>query len=144
MNWVERFFKLSLKDKLLLLEAAAYLTFWQLIVKVLPYSCYKSSLGKLTKDPVDTSVSSIELIKKIKKAIYSSSKYLPWSPVCFPQALAGKSMLKRRKIKSTFYLGVASNRSEKIIDLHSWLMCGNQTVTGGGVRHQFTVYKIYE
>lgn len=98
----------------------------------------------MTDNPVDTSVPSFDHIKKIKKAIYSASKYLPWHPLCFPQALTGKSMLNRRAIKTTFYLGASGKSSKKLIDLHSWLMCGDQAVTGGKLRHQYTVFKIYE
>ena len=145
MNWITRFFKLPLRDKLLLIEAIYYLTRWQLIVKISPFNWYKSFLGNLIDHPTGTNASQFEHNKRIKKAIHSASKYLPWKPVCFPQALTGKSMLKRRGIKTTFYLGAAvGNFSTKVIDLHSWLKCGDQTIAGGVISHQFTVFRIYE
>ena len=143
MNWFQRFFRLSLKEKALLVEASLYLSYWQLIVKLFPYNWYSSFLGREVEMPKGESRFSVEEIKPIKKAIASGSKYLPWKPVCFPQALAAKSMLKRRGMQSTLYLGAAAHQL-KIIDLHSWLNCGSYTVTGGTLKSKYKAVKVYQ
>lgn len=47
------------------------------------------------------------------------------------QAIAAQRMLRRRRIASTLYLGVASNREKKdAIVAHAWLRAGDKIITG--------------
>ncbi len=143
MSWINQYQNLTNKSRWLLVEASVYLTFWQLIVKLLPFKWYHSYLGERTENPRETVFPSTVTAKELRKAIYSASKYLPWNPVCFPQALAAKSMLKRRRATGIFYFGASGKNPGKLIDLHVWLNCEGQTITGGKTKHLFTIYRVY-
>jgi hypothetical protein len=142
-RYLKRFFTLSWTDKTIFLEASFFLLFWHTTVKLLPYNWYKPWLGKQMKTAPETLNHKPELVDQIAWAIKAGSRYLPWRPVCFPQALAGRTMLKLRSIKSVMFLGALPGQGEKFLDLHSWLMCGEEIVTGGEKSRNYQIFQIY-
>jgi len=57
--------------------------------------------------------------------------------VCFPQTLAGYTMLRLRKVPSTMVYGVARSPEGELI-AHTWLTVGDRTVLGGEGSGEFT------
>ena len=51
--------------------------------------------------------------------------------------MAAQRMLRRRRLTSTLYLGVAKGE-ETALDAHAWLRCG-RTIVIGGPGHQHYV-----
>ena len=54
------------------------------------------------------------------------------------QALAARWMLKRRRIPSTLYFGMAKDEDGRLT-AHAWLRSGSQTLTGAEEQDGFTV-----
>jgi hypothetical protein len=57
--------------------------------------------------------------------------------VCFPQTLAGYTMLRRRKVPSTMVYGVTRSDLGELI-AHTWLTVGDRIVLGGEGSSAFT------
>lgn len=66
----------------------------------------------------------------IRWAIGTAASQLPWHCRCLVRATAAKWMLRRRRIPSTLYLGVAPSTT-KTWDAHAWVRCGTLILTGG-------------
>ncbi|MEG0711156.1 MAG: lasso peptide biosynthesis B2 protein, partial [Niameybacter sp.] len=60
----------------------------------------------------------------------------PWESKCLVQAMVAQYLLKRRRIATTLYLGVAKG-SEGELKAHAWLRCGQMIVTGDGARRDY-------
>ncbi len=67
---------------------------------------------------------------RISRAIERASRVTPWVSNCLPQAMTAKQMLQKRGLRSTLYLGLATDKNGKIL-AHAWLRCGAFYVTGG-------------
>ncbi|WP_246503483.1 lasso peptide biosynthesis B2 protein [Clostridium polyendosporum] len=108
-----------------------------MIIKMMPFNKIKGYIGIYMKEsPHEIDVLHYKTIKKVAWAVNQASKYTPWESKCLVQALTAQNMLKRRKIYSTLYLGVAKKGS-KNINAHAWLRCGQVIVTGGYRREDF-------
>jgi Transglutaminase-like superfamily len=72
-------------------------------------------------------------------AVRAAASYTPWENTCLVQALAATTLLRRRGIDSTLYLGVARDRvTPDAITAHAWLRCGELTVTGAAEQARYT------
>jgi hypothetical protein len=71
---------------------------------------------------------------RIGWAIRAAARRTPWRSRCLEQAIAGKIMLRRRRIPSTMYLGVAVP-----FEAHAWLRVGTVNVIGGGDLERYAV-----
>lgn len=78
----------------------------------------------------------IERLRPLINALRRGSYYLPLECKCLVNAIAGKAMLKRRRISSVVYLGVAKN-GEGSLDAHAWLKAGKHLVTGAAGMERF-------
>lgn len=75
---------------------------------------------------------------RIGWALGAAAAHTPWQSTCLCQALAGAAMLRRRRLPSTLYLGVARDASApERVAAHAWLCCDDAIVTGAGVHAQF-------
>ena len=72
--------------------------------------------------------------------VVNTSRYTPWESLCLVQSMTVQSMLNRRNISSTLYLGVNKDSNEKMV-AHSWIRCGKMYVTGGDGSSYATVAK---
>ena len=137
--------KLALSLRFLLIEATVCLFVSRLIV-LLPISYWSRYLGELQAEtPVTDSMIDTGQVKRIKRALSVVSRHVPWRSDCLPQALAARMMLGRRKIPTTFYLGVASVRQENgnMLEAHAWLRCGTIMVTGDEARPRFNIISTF-
>ncbi|MDP9038512.1 MAG: lasso peptide biosynthesis B2 protein [Acidobacteriota bacterium] len=78
--------------------------------------------------PIDARAREVSL--RVRWAVESVSRNAPARFVCFPQALAGYAMLRRRGVPSTIVYGVARSAAGALI-AHTWLTVGDRTVLGG-------------
>ena len=141
---VKHFFSLSFLRKALYLEAVFFLLVWHILSKILPLSWYKRFFGKRTNEtstPVDPLPSPIAL--KISYVVNLSAQLVPWKPVCYPQALAAKSMLQIRGLDSLLYFG-AKGDNQKLIKLHCWINHRGHILTGKRGHKSYTVIQIYQ
>ena len=69
-----------------------------------------------------------EMLAEIRRAILSAASRLPIRAQCYEQALAARSMLARRGIKTRLHFGGGKQQGE--LTAHVWLTAGAQFVVG--------------
>ncbi len=77
-----------------------------------------------------------EVALRVRWAVEAVARHSPIAFVCFPQTLAGYTMLRRRGVPSTMVYGVARSPANKLT-AHTWLMMGDRVVLGGEGSAQF-------
>jgi hypothetical protein len=116
LSWVER---------AVLAEAVVCLAIARAAVRVLPFGMIAPRLGqRMTESPADAP--STRAARRVAWAIGAAARRTPWRSKCLEQGIAGKMMLRRRRVPSTLYLGVA-----RPLETHAWLRVGTDTVLGG-------------
>jgi hypothetical protein len=139
---VRRARRLGLRKCLLLLEATCLLGMARAIVLLIPVKRFASLLGRLhAETPAESTAREAAAAQRVGWAIRFASAYTPWESNCFAQAIAGKLMLRARRISSTLYLGVKKERGE--LAAHAWLRVGPRIVTGGATQPQFTAISCF-
>jgi hypothetical protein len=78
-----------------------------------------------------------EIALRVRWAVEAVARHSPIAFVCFPQTLAGYTMLRRRGVQSTMVYGVARSPVNKLT-AHTWLMVGDRVVLGGEGSAQYT------
>ncbi len=131
-------------DRWLLAQVFCLLGIARLALRLVPFRRLARHLGPLqVETPADAPPEHLAQARWVGLAIVRVSPYTPWTSNCFPQALVAKFWLRRRRIPTTLYLGVAltkiddSPHSEMIA--HAWLRCGSLLVTGGRGHERYTV-----
>jgi hypothetical protein len=125
-------------DWLLLAEAVATASLAKITLLTLPFARIAPRLGHAqaetlrTLDPAHT-----DLVRRIGWAVRTSGRYLPARIVCLPQAMAAQTMLRRRSLPSTLYLGVHLGENAAMT-AHAWLRTGPLIVTGNEARRRHT------
>ncbi|HEX9200601.1 MAG TPA: lasso peptide biosynthesis B2 protein [Acidobacteriaceae bacterium] len=77
------------------------------------------------------------LARRVRWAVSAISRNSVMEFVCFPQALAGYTMLRWRRVPSTMVYGVARSPEGSLI-AHTWLTVGERIVVGGEASGDFT------
>lgn len=70
--------------------------------------------------------------RRVNWAIHRVSPRTPTESNCYPQALAARWLLRRKRIPTTVYYGAAFDEGGSALEAHVWLRCGDLIVTGGG------------
>ena len=133
-----KFFKLSWGEQRLLFKVFFLSGIVRFAILFFPFNKLAAFAGNHKEESSDQ-VSDIDkvTINKIGWAISVVSRFTPWQSKCFVQGLTGQIMLRKRKISSTLYLGVAKDREKKLV-AHAWLRSGTTIVTGGYGYNSFT------
>jgi hypothetical protein len=74
--------------------------------------------------------------RRVRRIIARVQPRLPWHSTCLVQALAARSMLRRRHVATVLHLGVA--RGEGLLQAHAWLEADGGYVCGGKAAIEFT------
>jgi hypothetical protein len=130
------------------LGAAFYrLLMARLAVFIFPFRKIALHLGvHMNETPMEEQPHYTKKLMQIGQAIRRAGRYTPWKSTCLVQSIAGKIMLKRRKIPSTLYLGVAKEKQEKRkLKAHAWLRSCNIILIGqkGVNLSAFTVVSMF-
>lgn len=136
----------SWTDRALLAEAGACLALARLAVRCLPFGRIAARLGDHTEESERThDADHARVGRRVGWAIGAVSARVPWRARCLEQALAGKAMLRRRRISNTMYLGVAraANGGQSPLDAHAWLRTGTVHVTGGARVERYVVLSTF-
>ena len=125
---LRKFVRLPHPRQMLLLEAALRLVFAQLLTRLVSGRHLTRYLGLRSAaasraEPQE----SMRVAHEVRWAVAAAAHYLPTKPSCLPQALAARWMLKRRKVKSTLFLGVARQDGPTA---HAWVRVGDAIVSG--------------
>lgn len=143
-QWIKRInkflFKLSIKEKLLFIEAFFLTGLMRAKILKVPFNKLKEELGTYNTESVDDVVlADYKIAKIVRDVVVTISKFTPWESLCLVQAMTVQRMLKKRGISTTIYLGV--NKENKNMVAHAWIRCGKMFVTGGDGSGYATVAK---
>jgi hypothetical protein len=90
-----------------------------------------------TSDDAEVAESSASAARRVEWAVSAAARHSIVEFVCFPQALAGYTMLRWRGMPSTIVYGVARS-PEGELRAHAWLTVGDRMVLGGEAASEFT------
>jgi hypothetical protein len=143
-----RFYRRSPAEWLLAVEALLLLAFFRVCLVVVPVhriilTITRGPAVDRTGDEADSEAAARERgaatdeMREKNTAVSAVARHSPAAFVCFPQTLAGYTMLRRRGVRSTMVYGVARAADGKLI-AHTWLVVGDKVVLGGEGSAQFT------
>lgn len=121
-------------DWLLLGEAITLLVWAKLKLHLFPFAQLAPALGMWQAETLKTiPEQQRRTASKISWAVLTGARYVPLRLVCLPQAMAAGTMLARRGVASTLYLGVRLDKVDALT-AHAWLRAGTKWVTGNDAR----------
>jgi hypothetical protein len=112
-------------DRLLVCEAIVMLTLARVIVLTVPFRYVALCLSCRPKTDSADEV----LLLRVRKAVTTGARNVPWNAACLPQAMAAKVMLARRGCGSSLHLGADLDGIGKLT-AHAWLVAGKIVVVG--------------
>jgi hypothetical protein len=130
-------------DVFILLEASLLLCFAQLLAMTMKFNRFSRVLGKqVSREPGAPDEAQLARAQEVASAIALVRRLAPWKSRCLAQAIAAQIMLKRRRINSTLYLGVAQH-AVKGLRAHAWVKCGGAFLTGERLSKNYTVVAMF-
>jgi len=142
MNRLRKFSRLERRDRLLFCESFMFHLFVGLLLKIVPFrwipGLFSSrqfgtpaqaqsrtrSVGAEDQSRYAVSGWQALMIEKIRLAVQRAGWVSPWKNRCLVSSLAGRWMLRRRKIESELSLGVAKDAKGRLL-AHAWLKSGD-------------------
>ena len=135
MSQLAKFFRLSAADRRLVLEAAAWLGLARAAVITLPFRLVAAILRR---QKHTRTAENETAVRRVAWAVRRTSRYTPWRSNCLAKAIAGRCMLRRRRIASTLYFGMTRG-SDSQLAAHAWLQSGGMTLTGGSNLERYSI-----
>ena len=114
----------------LAIEATVALIVADLAVRLLPAPRTTKLLGSAGPVTPLAAGGRSEEGRRVGRAVERVARALPWHPVCLPQAIATRWLLRRRRIACVSHLGVVDTHP---FSTHAWVTVDGSTVVGGGV-----------
>jgi hypothetical protein len=78
----------------------------------------------------------------LHRALLLTARYEPGIATCHALCLTGRTLLRRRGLPSTLYIGFRKMDDGRYVG-HAWLRSHDTWVTGGGQRHLYDVHSYY-
>jgi hypothetical protein len=130
---------LNWRDRFLLLEAWIYLGAARAALLAVPFRHIARCLGRQfpPDHAVDEESTAPNDARRIAWAVEVMSRHTAWESACLAQAIAGKFMLRRRRLVSWLFLGTRKDAAGNL-EAHAWLQCGSEILLGAGGRESFT------
>lgn len=116
----------------LAIEASVALSAASLAVRLLPSATTTRLLGRPLPASVEERRPPGLRATRVGRAVEGVASALPWRPLCLPQALAVRLMLRRRGIPCRCHLGVVQTSP---LSAHAWVTVAGSVVQGGPVGH---------
>jgi hypothetical protein len=118
-------------DRMAVLEAAALCGWAQLLLRR-PFKDLAPRLGVVGQESaaVDLLAEKRHAALRVQRAISRAARCMPWDCKCLVQAIVARTMLDRRGIDGTLYLGVKRGGAQGI-EAHAWIRTGMWLITGG-------------
>ena len=124
------------REWLLLGEAGFSLVVARLALKILPMARIVSWVRQPLQGEVR--LAGDKQLQQLQWAVTAFSKNAPIRLVCFPQALAMYSMLRRRSMAAEVLYGAARLQDGRLA-AHAWLRAEGRVWVGAAVAEEFTV-----
>jgi len=86
-------------------------------------------IARMLRRSPDTDARNDVLLSRVRWAVTTAARNVPWNAVCLPQAMAAKAMLARRGCGSALHLGADFGVRGELI-AHAWLVAGGEIVVG--------------
>ncbi len=142
MQSLRKLAALSWGQQLLLLEALLLVAIARIAILVLPFRWIAKWLGRHMQSSLQQPENLLTM-RNVQWAVKAMAHRVPWKAECLVQAMAARSMLQRRSMNGTLFLGVAKDSSSDELKAHAWLKCGDQWVTGGRGAEKFAVVSTF-
>jgi Transglutaminase-like superfamily len=132
-------------DLLLAVEALVLLAIFRVclalvpvrrIIRAVTHKRTETSNGARAEESAATE-SALDFARRVRWAVSAIARHSAVEFVCFPQTLAGYTMLRLRRVPSTMVYGVTRSAEGELM-AHTWLTVGDKIVLGGEVSDQFT------
>lgn len=126
------------------MEAFFYLGAARAVLLTIPFKRIAPYLGQqVEKNDVPKSDSPpSDVVRQVGWAVDVMSRRTFWESACLAQAIAGKFMLKQRRLTSRLYLGTRKDEAGQFT-AHAWLQSGNEILLGGRGHETFTVLSVF-
>jgi len=137
-------------DLLLAAEALALLAFFRVCLAVVPVRRIIRTIthGSTGNSEAESGArdagpgAEVAIARRVRWAVSAAARHSAVEFVCFPQALAGYTMLRWRGVASTVVYGVKRSAEGELL-AHTWLTVGDRTVLGGEVASGFTPVEMW-
>jgi hypothetical protein len=147
MRLAAKYFSFSRRERRALYEAGLCLVCARLLLLV-PFRRIAPLLGRA--EPVNAARPVAALSEEqrreavaVRRALLRISRHLPWHSSCLVCAIAGRMMLRRRRMPSLLQLGARID-SPVALAAHAWLRSGDVDVTGADVASQYSPIVAFE
>ena len=135
---IGKFFRLPRQDRLLLLEAALWMAVARFAIAVLPFRHLGFLAARPIRQPRPSHQVRVIMVRRVRWAIVTATRRVPWRALCFQQGLAAQLMLRRRGIPSVLYYGAAPD-DRSGLSAHVWVRDGDVDVIGGDIAYRFAI-----
>ena len=129
MTITSRILKLPLCSQRILFEALFLLSLARLMILLVPFNWIIRVLKNNDTGEIGLDMHNKDIVNKIQYALHATARFVPWRCRCLDLTIAGKTMLDRRGIPCTLYLGLMRDQGLNL-KAHSWLQCGSTIVAG--------------
>jgi hypothetical protein len=129
MQQLRNFLKLTMDDRLLLLNTLVLLAAIRLGLWLLPFKTLLGLLPRLSQITFTPNLSHSALLNKVVWAIDVSSRYMPGGVKCLARALTAKVLLDRLEHSPELRIGVAKD-NQGTLEAHAWIEYQGQIVMG--------------
>lgn len=140
MTRVRKFFKLSSRERTILMRSFVWVVLYRIGLWILPFDSAKRwALGNAR--PV-SEVYDHQMVAEIVRAVTFASRYVPYAS-CLTQALAAKKLLRHSGQIAELKIGVTKSNGE--FEAHAWLEIDGRIVLGRQRMHsRYAVLSSYQ
>lgn len=134
---IKTFLKMGLTEKRMSLEIFVLSGLVRMMLLIVPFKYIRNYLGEYNAYvPREIDEDQCSIVRQVGWFVTTISRYTPWESKCLVQAMVAQRLLKKRKIGTTLYLGVAKENKQNI-KAHAWLKCGNIIVAGRAAMNDY-------
>ena len=139
MSKIITFARMPARLKAAVAEAFFLSAWYRIQIVKRPFKNIANRLGRENTEVItDYTKKQLDAALTVKRAVAITASHTPWRCLCLEQAFTAKSMLKRRGVPCTVYLGVRKSPDGEML-AHAWTRCGDFFVTGAPGHSLFTV-----
>lgn len=126
----------------IVLEAAVYLILARLATRLLPFRYLAQFSARPLPRTEVVGNERVRLREEVCWAIYQVNQHLPGESTCLPQALATQALLRRKRIGTVLYYGVARQPGLGLAG-HVWVQDGAEGIMGHLINKGYAVLARY-
>ena len=123
-------------------QAAVLLAFADALVRFVPFSTWKRTLGVVEKDGAlsstgDEATDRIADARALARRVERAARRMPWQAKCLPKAVALQWQLRRAGIPSRLVIAIHRQERSGRHAYHAWIEIGGAMVIGECDRLQY-------